>query len=395
VNPRTLFVVSATLPSAPVATGGPRKDYLVAAEALHATLLDRSQVARASLLTRVLARASVPLAQAWLAFRQRNAYDAFVTDGEHLGIPLALLLKIVRARKVHVTIGHRITADKKRPFFRWLRVHTHLTRIALHARRQFELAQTELGIPADRLALIPYQVDTQFWRPLPDVAQERLVCSAGLEFRDYPTMVRAVEGLNARVVIGAASHWSKRRNTAARSDHPANVEVDRFDYPALRNLYARAAVVVVPLDDIDFQAGVTTILEAMAMAKPVVVTHSQGQTDVVEDRRTTTRGATPRSRPVSLLRQVAKAAGVDVEPTGFYVLPGDAKGLRRAIAFLLDNPAERRRLGEAGRRTVERLLTVEQFGERLRKLLDDACAAMAAAETPKPGAARLRLESTP
>jgi glycosyltransferase involved in cell wall biosynthesis len=395
VNPRTLFVVSATLPSAPVATGGPRKDYLVAAEALHATLLDRSQVARASLLTRVLARASVPLAQAWLAFRQRNAYDAFVTDGEHLGIPLALLLKIVRARKVHVTIGHRITADKKRPFFRWLRVHTHLTRIALHARRQFELAQTELGIPADRLALIPYQVDTQFWRPLPDVAQERLVCSAGLEFRDYPTMVRAVEGLNARVVIGAASHWSKRRNTAARSDHPANVEVDRFDYPALRNLYARAAVVVVPLDDIDFQAGVTTILEAMAMAKPVVVTHSQGQTDVVEDRRTTTRGATPRSRPVSLLRQVANAAGVDVEPTGFYVLPGDAKGLRRAIAFLLDNPAERRRLGEAGRRTVERLLTVEQFGERLRKLLDDACAAMAAAETPKPGVARLRLESTP
>ena len=395
MNPRTLFVVSATLPSAPVATGGPRKDYLVAAEALHATLLDRSQVARASLLTRVLARASVPLAQAWLAFRQRNAYDAFVTDGEHLGIPLALLLKIVRARKVHVTIGHRITADKKRPFFRWLRVHTHLTRIALHARRQFELAQTELGIPADRLALIPYQVDTQFWRPLPDVAQERLVCSAGLECRDYPTMVRAVEGLNARVVIGAASHWSKRRNTAARSDHPANVEVDRFDYPALRNLYARAAVVVVPLDDIDFQAGVTTILEAMAMAKPVVVTHSQGQTDVVEDRRTTTRGATPRSRPVSLLRQVAKAAGVDVEPTGFYVLPGDAKGLRRAIAFLLDNPAERRRLGEAGRRTVERLLTVEQFGERLRKLLDDACAAMAAAETPKPRTARLRLESTP
>jgi glycosyltransferase involved in cell wall biosynthesis len=395
VNARTLFVVSATLPNGSVATDGPRKDYLVAAEALHATLLDRSQVARASLFTRTLARVSVALAQAWLAFRQRDAYDAFVTDGEHLGIPLALLLKIARARNVHVTIGHRLTAGKKRPFFRWLRVHTHLTRIALHARRQFELAQTELGIPAERLALIPYQVDTRFWRPLPDVAEERLVCSAGLEFRDYPTLVRAVDGLNARVVIGAASHWSKRRNTAAGAEHPANVEVDRFDYPALRNLYARAAVVVVPLDDIDFQAGVTTILEAMAMAKPVVVTHSQGQTDVVEDRRTTTRGATPRSRPASLLRQVASAAGVDLEPTGFYVLPGDAQGLRRAIAFLLDHPDERRRLGEAGRRTVEQLLTVEQFGERVRALVDDACAAMSAVETAKPGAARLRLESTP
>jgi glycosyltransferase involved in cell wall biosynthesis len=395
VNTRTLFVVSATLPAGQNTTNGPRKDYLVAADALHAALLDRSKIGRASRLTRLLARVSVPLAQAWLAFQQRDRYDVFLTDGEHLGIPLALLLKIARARNVHVTIGHRITAGKKRPFFRWLRVHTHLSRIVLHARRQFDLAQTELGIPAERLALVPYQVDTQFWRPLPGVDEEHLICSAGLEFRDYPTLERSVEGLRARVIIGAASNWSKRRNTATGPNHPANVEVDRFDYPALRELYARSAVVVVPLDDIDFQAGVTTILEAMAMAKPVIVTHSQGQTDVVEDRRTTTRGGTPRSRPISLLRQIATEAGVDVEPTGFYVLPGDAEGLRRAIAFLLDNPLERRRLGAAGRRTVERLLTVEQFGERLRKLVEAACATDATAENRQSAPARIQLETAP
>jgi glycosyltransferase involved in cell wall biosynthesis len=392
LNARTLFVVSASVPSGHDSTSGPRKDYLVAADALHAALLGRSAIRCASRLTRLLARLSVPLAQAWLAFQQRQRYDVFVTDGEHIGIPLALLLKLVRARNVHVTIGHRITAGKKRPFFRWLRVHTHLSRIVLHARRQFDLARTELGIPAERLALLPYQVDTQFWQPLADVDEEHLVCSAGLEFRDYPTLERAVDGLNAKVIIGAASHWSKRRNTAAGSQHPANVEVDRFDYAGLRALYARSAVVVVPLDDIDFQAGVTTILEAMAMAKPVVVTHSQGQTDVVEDRRTTTRGGTPRSRPGSLLRQIAAEAAVEVEPTGFYVLPGDAEGLRRAIAYLLDNPPERRRLGAAGRRTVERLLTVEQFGERLRKLVEDACATDAARPNRTSAAARLQFD---
>lgn len=391
MNARTLFVVSASLGHRPDATSGPRKDYLVAADALHAAILSRSDVARASRLMRLLARLSVPLAQAWLAFQQRHSFDVFVTDGEHVGIPLALLLKIARARKVHVTIGHRITAGKKRPFFRWLRVHTHMSRIALHARRQFDLAQEELGIPSERLALVPYQVDTEFWRPLPGVDEERLICSAGLEFRDYPTLERAVDGLNAKVIIGAASHWSKRRNTAAGSQHPANVEVDRFDYAALRELYARSAVVVVPLDDIDFQAGVTTILEAMAMAKPVVVTHSQGQTDVVEDRRTTTRGGAPRSRPISLLREIAAQEAVEVEATGFYVLPGDADGLRRAIAYLLDNLPERRRLGDAGRRTVERLLTVEQFGERLRKLVDDACATDVGTAKPASRAVRLQL----
>ena len=216
-----------------------------------------------------------------------------MTDGEHIGIPLALLLKLARAHTPHVTIGHRLTASKKRPFFRWLRVHSHISRIALHSRRQYELATSDLRIPSEQVAFVPYQVDTEFWQPQP-VAEERLICSAGLEFRDYPTLVSAVQDLDLRVVIGAASHWSKRRNTAERGPRPTSVEVGSFDYVALRDLYARSAVVVVPLEDIDFQAGVTTILEAMAMAKPVIVTHTLGQTDVVEDRRTITRGVEPR-----------------------------------------------------------------------------------------------------
>src|SRR5579859_1241432 len=95
---RTLFVVSATSPSGAMvaASDGPRKDYHVVAQALGATLLDRSEVKRGSPLTRMLARLSVPLAQAWLAFCRRADYDVVLTDGEHIGIPLALLLKIAR-----------------------------------------------------------------------------------------------------------------------------------------------------------------------------------------------------------------------------------------------------------------------------------------------------------
>jgi glycosyltransferase involved in cell wall biosynthesis len=322
---------------------------------------------------RLLARTcGVAASQAWLAFRQRRQYRAILTDGEHIGIPLALLLKLARARTPHVTIGHRLTASKKRPFFRWLRVDSHMARIALHSRRQYELAVNELGIPQERLAFVPYQVDTRFWCPQP-VAEERLVCSAGLEFRDYPTLMKAVEDLDVRVVIGAASHWSKRHNTAAGAPKPSTVEVGKFDYFALRDLYARAAIVVVPLDDTDFQAGVTTILEAMAMGKPVIATHSLGQTDVVEDRRAITRGEMPRSRPASLLRQFAEMAGIQLDPSGFYVPPGDPAALRRAISYLLDHPEERARLGVAGRQTVERLMTVDHFADRLHELVEQAC----------------------
>lgn len=383
--PSVLLVVSATraVPGAPGAPR-PRKDYDELARALGATVLEygaigASPVARA--IARVAGRAA---AQAWLAFRQRSRCEVIVTDGEHIGIPLAVLLKLARSRTTHVTIGHRIAAAKKRPFFRLLGVHSHMQRIVLHARGQMDLAVREARIPAERLAFVPYQVDPDFWCPQPEVAEERLIASAGLEHRDYPTLFRAVEGLDAQVVVGAASYWSKQRNTAADVSLPPNVEVGAFDYVALRSVYARAAIVVVPLDDVDFQAGVTTILEAMAMGKPVIVTHTAGQTDVVEDRRTLTRGNPGRPRPVSLLRSIAQAAGADLEPTGFYVPPADPEALRRAIVYLLDHPAERARLGAAGRRTVERLMTVDQYAERIGALVQQA---HQAASAPRPDAA--------
>ncbi len=369
---KVLLVVSVSLPNGVTLPPGPRRDYVALAQALQATILDRSMLER-SIVARLLARLfGAPAAQAWLAFRQHRAFDAILTDGEHIGIPLALLLKLARARTVHVTIGHRLLAKKKRPFFRWLKVHTHLTRIVLHSTRQHELATSELGIPAEQLALVPYQADPDFWHPLP-VSEERLICSAGLEYRDYPTLFRAVEGLDVRVVIGAASYWSRLPNSAARAVPPANVQIGAFDYPTLRDLYARAALVVIPLVEIDNQAGITTLLEAMAMGKAVVITQTEGQIDVVEDRRAAVHGA-------NLLRSLAAREGVTLEPNGFYVPPGDAAALRRAIVYLLDHPELRAQLGAAGRRAVERLMTVEQYAQRLRALVEQACAAPAATE---------------
>jgi glycosyltransferase involved in cell wall biosynthesis len=371
-TPRVLLVITADDALKP-SDKGPRKDYNVLAEALGADAIDRSAVRRSRLLGWLARKVGVAPVQAWLAFKQRHDYDLILTDGEHIGIPLALLLKLARSKVSHITIGHRLTASKKKPFFKWLKVQSHITTILLHSRRQYQLAVEQLRIAPEQLALIPYQVDASFWDQQPDTAEEsHLICSAGLEFRDYPTLLRAVEGLEVEVVIGAASHWSKRRNTAADQSLPSNVQVASFDYEALRRVYARSAVVVVPLDDIDFQAGVTTILEAMSMGKPVIVTHSQGQTDVVEDRRTATRGAAVRARPASVLREIAEAQGIHVQPTGFYVPPDDPAALRRAIVHLLDHPQERARLGAAGRKTIESLVTVDLFAQRVRKLVQAA-----------------------
>jgi glycosyltransferase involved in cell wall biosynthesis len=252
--------------------------------------------------------------------------------------------------------------------------------------------------------VLPFYADTEFWRPQP-VPEERLVCSVGLEFRDYPTVFRAAQELDARVVVAASSLYSKRRNTALSVPQPPNVEVGRRSFAELRDLYARAAVVVVPLADVDMQAGLTTICEAMAMGKPVVVTQTRGQTDIVQDRRAVTRGAPPHRYPPSLLEPLAAAAGMRLEPNGFYVPPGDHEAMRRAIVYLLDHPEERARLGAAGRRLVERLLTVDQYAQRIREIVLRAAAGRSAAaplapttgrahdrHAPAPGSERLARE---
>ena len=89
-----------------------------------------------------------------------------------------------------------------------------------------------------------------------------MICAVGLELRDYPTMVEAVRGLDVDVIVAAASPWSKRTDSSTDVDIPDNVRVSSYDHFALRQLYADASFVVVPLVENDFQAGITTILEA-------------------------------------------------------------------------------------------------------------------------------------
>jgi len=74
----------------------------------------------------------------------------------------------------------------------------------------------------------------------------------------------------------------------------------------------------------------------MAMGKAVVVTRTEGQTDVVVDGR-----------------------------TGLYVAPGDAEGWRSALERLRDDPALRERLGSNARRWVEANASLSLWSDRV------------------------------
>ncbi len=331
----------------------PRRDYAALARACDADLLDYAGARslggwQGTLLERI---GGANLLLAWVCFVRRHQYRVIMTDGEQVGLPLAVLLKLLSfgKRPQHLMITHIISVPKKMVFLDWLRVQSHIDRFLVYATWQKRFIEERWRVPGDRVSFTPFMVDTQFFSPgavVPNAEASRMICSVGLERRDYPTLLKSVDGLDVQAVIAAASPWAKQPDTTEGQMIPSNVTVQRFNQYDLRQLYADSRFLVMPLYNVDFQAGVTAILEAMAMGRAVICSRTPGQTDVVVD-----------------------------GDTGLYVAPGDAAALRTAIQSLLDDPAEAERMGRAGRALVEREMSLDRYAERLNRHVQTALTA--------------------
>lgn len=349
---RVLLTVSGVIPVGlddAVRSGErPRVDYLELAKAFDADLVDygaveTSQGRLAKLVRRVVGR---NVALAMRCFSLRKSYDVIVTDGEQVGLPFAAMTQLLsrRRRPQHLMIVHILSVPKKSWLFRVLHLGRRIDEMVVYASAQKTFITERLGFPCDRVTLSPFMVDSQFFDPARSTTlagPRATISAAGLERRDYPTLLAAIDGLPADVVLAATSPWSKRSSALDGVALPENVEVVRMTLHELRSLYQRSDVVVMPLHDVDFQAGVTTILEAMSMGRAVVCSRTAGQTDIISD-------------------------GV----TGIYVPVGDVRSMRAAIEDLLEHPDRSRILGDNARQWVVQTADIEVYVRHLAGRVD-------------------------
>lgn len=328
----------------------PRTDYGAMAKTFGADIIDYT---KARNMTGVIGRflevlGGPNLMLAWACFQQREQYKVVFTDGEQIGIPLALLCKFGGQGEMHhLMITHILSVGKKMLFFDLFKLQTQIDMFFVFSTWQKRFIERRWNVEPEHVKYTPVMVDSKFFSPKEVTAKpRRMICSVGMEFRDYPTLIEAVRGLDVEVVIVAASTYSKRADSTEDQDIPDNVTVSRMGLYDLRQLYADSLFVVIPLYNVNFSAGATSIMEAMAMGKAVVCSRTPGQTDVV----------------------------IDGE-TGLYVPPEDPQALRQTIEYLLANPKLADEMGAAGQRMIDNDMNLDTYTTRLDSFVQAAVAA--------------------
>ncbi|MDD3826518.1 MAG: glycosyltransferase family 4 protein [Anaerolineae bacterium] len=255
------------------------------------------------------------------------------STGETWGLPVAIAGALLGRRSfLHIVYVHRVYSRLWLQMLRWLRSFLHVDGWICITEFQARLLRETLGQRRVPISVIPQGVDTTFFAPCKarEEGTSGYLLSIGAEMRDYSVLLDAARSLNTEVIVKASSTWmsgTRQRVTSL----PPNVKLitEHVSYPELRDLYAGAALVVLPLVDTPQAAGITTIFEALAMEKCVVATRSRGLPDALVDGHT----------------------AVIAEPK--------SEELAKAISSLLSQPETARHIGANGHRVARQELSLE------------------------------------
>jgi len=323
----------------------PRVDYielqrLIDIDVLDYTAYDRTRLGK--FLRHLETQVRSDLYLTMLGLLAKHRYRLVFAMSERAGIPFAGLHRALPPRKRLVSM-----------FACWsARQESTITRLNLFSAMDSIIVKCQsmkdhflkLGVPAERLHMIPFGIDHHFFSPMMDVDQQTgLIVSLGeIRTRDYATLFEAVDGLTAQLLVAASGSWYAREKAASLdSAVPENVTVSgRFSRAELKMLYTQSQFIVLPLYDVPFSAGATALLEAMCMGRAVIVTRSRGILDYV----------------------------IDGE-TGILVDPGDVAGMREAVRDLLAHPEEARRLGQNARQRIDEELNLDAYVGRIAEVL--------------------------
>jgi hypothetical protein len=204
--------------------------------------------------------------------------------------------------------------------------------------------QARLLAPKLKVAPLGWGADLSVYPQLP--YNPEIFFSCGIALRDFKTLsLAAAKTRHALHIVcpGEVPGVTWPANvTAINSGKGWNFEAKRLTYAELlQKYYARSAasLIILTQDDAQYTAiGFTEIVEAMAMARPIILTRT---------------GALPTE--------------IDVEKhgIGIFVSPNDPASLAAAIDHIASNPRDGEAMGRNARRLAETYYNTARYGRAL------------------------------
>jgi len=178
------------------------------------------------------------------------------------------------------------------------------------------------GVPAEKFAFVPYHNTLKKYTY--EVGDDGYIFTGGNADRDFGLFFEAVRGIDAPCILA-----SNRPSLLRGLEVPRNVALVSVSPSEFRQLMARARIVVMPMRATLLHAGAQqSMLNAMTMGKPVVLTDPEGGSDYIDHGR-----------------------------TGLLVPYGDVTQLRSAVQYLMAQPEEARAMGERAKLAAAPLTT--------------------------------------
>lgn len=293
-----------------------------------------------------------PLVIALKLLLRRRQYRVVLTTGNKTALFYGLLCRALGMRQKQVVT--QLYLDDH-GHLGWL--HDSLMRFVLRgaygvlvpSRGEIPLVEQRFGVSRDLIRFVPYH--TTVTTPEEREATGGYVLAAGRNFRDYETLIRALDGLDVQTVIVCGEDQLRGVRI------PENVTVRReIPWERYLELLREASVAVVPLTTEIVPSGQVAILEATAYGKPVITTRAIGTVDYIED-------------------------GID----GLLYTAGDADELRAKILKLTTDHEYRCRMAAAAyRSTVEKFTFDVHVDAKLKAISELVSASAATAELRNP-----------
>lgn len=273
-----------------------------------------------------------------------NKYDIILCHDSQSGLLLAFLRKIGFFKKtpqILIDVGLPGFEDrflKVLPKSLKLNIISYIVSsfdyIMCHSSKQKEYYNKKLNIPYNKINFIPYSDNVDFFKPS-TIYEKDYIITAGTDGRDYKTLFEAYDKYNIKIPLKVVTY--KKIGLIPKNNKIKlinKVPINQF-----KKLVLSSKFLVLPLQDIKRSCGQVTLVQTMAMGKPVIISKTISSVDYVTNNK-----------------------------TGIFVKPYDVDDIYKKIMFLYKNKRLRIKIGHNARRSASDKFNVKKMSKAIHNI---------------------------